>query len=58
MYAGVRAAGGSGVFPTWYRWGYGWPYGTKAIPDSVRKVEIRKGSGVDRARLARKTCGD
>ncbi len=26
MYLGVRA-GGHPVFPTWYRWGYGWTYG-------------------------------
>lgn len=26
MHDGVRA-GGSPVFPTWYRWGYGWNYG-------------------------------
>lgn len=26
MYEGVRI-GGSPVFPTWYRWGYGWKYG-------------------------------
>ncbi|MFZ5524896.1 MAG: hypothetical protein ACOY9D_12560 [Pseudomonadota bacterium] len=26
MYDGVRF-GGSSVFPTWYRWGYGWKYG-------------------------------
>jgi hypothetical protein len=26
MYLGVRA-GGHPVFPTWYRWGYGWDYG-------------------------------
>jgi hypothetical protein len=26
MYLGVRA-GGHPVFPAWYRWGYGWPYG-------------------------------
>jgi len=26
MYLGIRA-GGHPVFPTWYRWGYGWPYG-------------------------------
>ncbi len=26
MYYGVTF-GGSPVFPTWYRWGYGWPYG-------------------------------
>lgn len=26
MHEGVRV-GGSPVFPTWYRWGYGWKYG-------------------------------
>lgn len=26
MYLGVTL-GGSPVFPTWYRWGYGWSYG-------------------------------
>ena len=26
IYLGVRV-GGHPVFPTWYRWGYGWPYG-------------------------------
>ena len=26
MYLGVRA-GGNPYFLTWYRWGYGWPYG-------------------------------
>lgn len=31
MYAGVRA-GGSPVFNTPYRWGYGWPYGRNYAP--------------------------
>jgi hypothetical protein len=26
MYDGTRL-GGSPIFPMWYRWGYGWPYG-------------------------------
>lgn len=26
MYLGARL-GGHPAFPTWYRWGYGWPYG-------------------------------
>ena len=26
MYNGVRV-GGSPIYPTWYRWGYGWKYG-------------------------------
>jgi hypothetical protein len=29
VYAGVRI-GGPSVFPTWFRWGYGWPYGRGA----------------------------
>lgn len=29
MFHGVRA-GGASVFPSWYRWGYGWPYGRGA----------------------------
>jgi len=31
MYLGVRA-GGHPVFPTWYRWGYGWSYGRGYTP--------------------------
>jgi len=31
MYDGVRV-GGSPVFPTWYRWGYGWKYGREYKP--------------------------
>lgn len=31
MYDGVRV-GGSPVFPAWYRWGYGWPYGREYKP--------------------------
>ena len=31
MYDGVRI-GGSPVFPTWYRWGYGWKYGRGYTP--------------------------
>lgn len=31
MYLGVRA-GGHPVFPTWYRWGYGWDYGRGYAP--------------------------
>ena len=38
MYLGVRA-GGHPVFPTWYRWGYGWSYGRGYAPliDDERK---------------------
>jgi len=37
MYLGVRA-GGHPAFPTWYRWGYGWPYGRgyKSLSDGER----------------------
>ncbi|MEO8332564.1 MAG: hypothetical protein ABI479_09015 [Gallionella sp.] len=31
MYDGVRV-GGSPIFPTWYRWGYGWKYGKGYLP--------------------------
>ena len=31
MYDGVRV-GGSPIFPTWYRWGYGWKYGRGYAP--------------------------
>jgi hypothetical protein len=31
MYQGVRA-GGQPIFPTWYRWGYGWKFGRGYAP--------------------------
>ena len=31
MFVGVRG-GGAPVFPTWYRWGYGWSYGRGYAP--------------------------
>jgi len=31
MYQGVRM-GGQPIFPTWYRWGYGWKYGRGYAP--------------------------
>jgi len=31
MYLGVRA-GGHPIFPTWYRWAYGWSYGRGYVP--------------------------
>jgi len=42
MYLGVRA-GGHPVFPAWYRWAYGWPYGRgyQSLNDEEQK-EIRK----------------
>ena len=36
MYLGARAGGHPG-FPTWYRWGYGWPYGRGYQPLSNRE---------------------
>jgi hypothetical protein len=46
MRAGVRI-GGSPYFPTWYRWGYGWPYkrGYAALTETEKqqiKREIRR----------------
>ncbi len=42
MHAGVKV-GGAPVFPTWYRWGYGWPYtrGYKALTN-VEKEQINQ----------------
>jgi hypothetical protein len=38
MHLGVRA-GGHPVFPAWYRWAYGWPYGRgyKTLNDEEQK---------------------
>ena len=43
MYEAVRA-GGSPHFPTWYRWGYGWPQGRgyKALTDEEEVLVERK----------------
>jgi len=38
MYLGVRS-GGHPVFPTWYRWGYGWPYGRGYEPLTVAELQ-------------------
>ena len=38
IYNGVRA-GGSPVYPTWYRWGYGWKYGKGYQPLTDRERE-------------------
>jgi hypothetical protein len=39
MYLGVRT-GGHPVFPTWYRWGYGWKYGRGYKP--LTEQELRQ----------------
>gem|GEM_PF-3881904 len=57
VYRGTRA-GGSSYFPTWYRWGYGWPYGRQGVPDSVRARELARQGRVDRVATARKVCGE
>ena len=43
MHLGVNL-GGSPYFPTWYRWGYGWPYnrGFKVLsPQDMQQVKLR-----------------
>ena len=43
MYEAVRAGGGP-YFPTWYRWGYGWPQGRgyKALTEAEQTlVELK-----------------
>jgi hypothetical protein len=54
----ANRAGGSKHYPTWYRWGYGWPYEMKAIPDSSRQRMIGERGGTDRAAVARGICGE
>ena len=39
MYLGVRG-GGHPVFPTWYRWGYGWSYGRGY--EALTEIELRR----------------
>ena len=43
MYIGVRA-GGHPVFPNWYRWAYGWPYGRgyKPLSDAERQQVVEQ----------------
>lgn len=44
MFEAVRV-GGAPVFPNWYRWGYGWPYGRAYGPLSdaeVAEVAVRR----------------
>ena len=43
MYEAVRA-GGAPYFPTWYRWGYGWPLGRgyKALNPQEEKLAEQK----------------
>ena len=57
IWNGVRT-GGSGAMPTWYRWGYGWPYWAKAVPDSVRYRQVRERGGADVAGEAGSECGE
>lgn len=41
VFEGVRG-GGAPVFPTWYRWGYGWPYGRgyqPLTPEETRQAD-------------------
>ncbi len=42
MYYGVRA-GGHPVFPNWYRWAYGWPYGRGYRPLTAAEQEQVRG---------------
>ncbi len=38
MHFGVKI-GGAPVYPTWYRWGYGWPYSRGYKPLSEKEVD-------------------
>lgn len=42
IYLGARA-GGHPAFPTWYRWGYGWPYGRGYQPlSNVEREQVQQ----------------
>jgi hypothetical protein len=42
LYLGARV-GGPPVFPVWYRWGYGWPYGRGYQPLlDVERIEVQE----------------
>jgi hypothetical protein len=55
IYTGTRV-GGSPSFPTWYRWGYGWPYSMKPIPDTLRLRLVKEKSNVDLTTLRKNIC--
>jgi hypothetical protein len=42
MYFGARTCGHP-IFPTWYRWGYGWPYsrGYQALSD-LERLQVKE----------------
>ena len=57
MYRGVRL-GGAPVVPTWYRWGYGWPYGRGYAPltDAERRQVDEQLSRVAPERVIARVC--
>ena len=53
MYEGVRL-GGSPYFPTWYRWGYGWPEDrgySELTPEETSLAARLLGENIEQARL-------
>ncbi len=58
MYHGVRLGGGS-IFPSWYRWGYGWPYGRGNRPLTPNEERLVEGAlAAYRAEARPYQCGD
>lgn len=43
MYHGVRL-GGASIFPSWYRWGYGWAYGRGNRPLTKTERDLAWGA--------------
>ena len=57
MYDGVRL-GGHPAFPTWYRWGYGWPYGRGYAPlQAAEERQVQEKLDAYLARHPRGYCG-
>jgi hypothetical protein len=58
VYRGTQRGGKAGM-PTWYRWGYGWPWRTTApVTDSLRRIAVAEKGGFDRPVMLKSVCGE
>ena len=58
MYLGARA-GGHPAYPTWYRWGYGWPYGRGYQPLSeLERLQVKERLAAYAQRYPAGYCGE
>jgi hypothetical protein len=58
IYLGART-GGHPAFPTWFRWGYGWPYGRGYQPlNDVEKLQVKERRAAYAQRYPAGYCGE